>query len=125
VSQAFLLFGEAISPRRLEGVKEGEYLIVNETIYKNMDRLGENHPQQQVRELKKMLDSGREYVLLVQLKAPVKLWGIDFQKATSRRTLISSTRESGSISGYRPCIDAANGRRPADSHCYRGSISTI
>jgi hypothetical protein len=53
------------------------YLIVNEPIYANMERLGERHPRQQVRALGQLLKSGK-FQLLQEFKLPVKIFGIDF-----------------------------------------------
>jgi 4-amino-4-deoxy-L-arabinose transferase-like glycosyltransferase len=75
---AALLLTPNLSALEIAGDKRCEYLVVNETVYGNMDRLGANHPRLEVRGLGDMLGSGRYYRLVTRFKPPVVLWGLDF-----------------------------------------------
>lgn len=57
--------------------KRQDYLVLNEYIYKNMERLGDSYPSLQARRFYHGLTSG-SYRLLVQFKQPVSFLGMDF-----------------------------------------------
>ncbi|KPK50894.1 MAG: hypothetical protein AMS22_11635 [Thiotrichales bacterium SG8_50] len=54
-----------------------QYLVLHEFIYKNMERLGERHPQQHVYALLQALQTGK-YELVKEFKQPVAILGVDF-----------------------------------------------
>jgi|GEM_PF-1476068 len=54
-----------------------QYLVLHEFIYKNMERLGERHPQRHVYALLNALQTGK-YELVKEFKQPVAILGVDF-----------------------------------------------
>lgn len=54
-----------------------DYLVVNESVYKNMERLGDRHPSEAIREFHHALDSA-PYHLVAEFQKPVRFAGLDF-----------------------------------------------
>jgi hypothetical protein len=54
-----------------------EYLVMHEYVYRNMERLGENHPSRETREFGRFLASSR-YRLLEEFKPSATFLGISF-----------------------------------------------
>jgi 4-amino-4-deoxy-L-arabinose transferase-like glycosyltransferase len=55
-----------------------EYLVLNQTLYKNMERLGPRHPSPETRELQQLL--GERFDLVQRFELPVTLLGLDFSR---------------------------------------------
>ena len=62
---------------QLDGLEFNQYLILNESVYRNMDRLGVRHPQPRIRSLHEAM-AGGPYRLMAELRGDVKFLGIDF-----------------------------------------------
>lgn len=54
-----------------------DYLVLNEATFRNMERLGDQHPRRSVREFRQRLNASR-YVMIKEFNRPVVLWAIDF-----------------------------------------------
>ena len=71
------ILSPASKPHGLGQMGGAYILVVNEYIYKNMDRLGPRHPSPAAYALQQTLDGGK-FQLLAELKKPVSFFGIDF-----------------------------------------------
>jgi hypothetical protein len=54
-----------------------DFLVVNETVYKNMDRLGDRHPYEGIRAYRKAFEAA-PYRLVAEFQKPVTFAGLDF-----------------------------------------------
>lgn len=59
-----------------------DYLILNEYLYKNMERLGNHHPSRQTRVFYDSLANSR-YKLIKEFKYPIRFLGMDFSTSFS------------------------------------------
>jgi len=75
--RSFFLLKEYTDGSQIFRENREDYLVLNEYIYKNMERLGDNHPSLQARRFYHGLKSG-SYRLIAQFKQPVRFLGMEF-----------------------------------------------
>lgn len=64
------------SPAQLDG----DYLVINESVFRDLDRLGPRHPLRGYREFYQGLGPGG-FHLIKEFKYPVKVFGVDFSSS--------------------------------------------
>jgi hypothetical protein len=77
LNQENFYLGRGNSSRSLFKDRRFDYLILHEHLYKNMERLGSDHPLEEYRQFYQELISSR-YRLIKEFRRPVTALGIDF-----------------------------------------------
>jgi hypothetical protein len=57
-----------------------DYVILNELLYSDMERLGSRHPREEVRDFYEAMKNA-EMKLVKEIKVPVRFFGLDFSRS--------------------------------------------